>query len=61
MQFVLARHGIQIIPQSDQDKAYIEDTLGLKKEGDSMLLLRIAPSGLPNALAYLETAKEDRT
>jgi len=54
----ITRNFIRIIPQTEQDKAYIEDTLGLRKEGDSIRLVRRAPHGLPSAIAYLETEKE---
>lgn len=41
---------------SDQETAYIEDTLGLRKEGDSLLLVRKNAMGL-SCPAYLETQK----
>jgi len=46
MKMEITRNSIRIIPESEQDEAFIEDTLGLKKEGDFILLTRIAPYGL---------------
>lgn len=54
MQMVIDRHGIKIIPQSKQDEAYIEDTLSLKKGGDSILLVRENVIGF-HSLAQLNT------
>ena len=35
MRFEILRDMIQITPETKQDEAYISDTLGLKKDGDS--------------------------
>lgn len=40
MQFKLERRGIVIIPDNDLDAAYIEDTLGLRREGDAIAFVR---------------------
>lgn len=40
MRFKVERRGIEVIPESDQDVAYIEDTLGLKNDGDFVPLVR---------------------
>lgn len=40
MKFKVGRLGITVIPENDQDEAYIEDTLGLKKHHDSIPLVR---------------------
>ena len=40
MKFKLERSGVVIIPETEQDVAYIEDTLGLKNNGDSLLLVK---------------------
>jgi hypothetical protein len=40
MKFVIGRRGIDIVPEDKQDEAYIEDTLGLKKDFDSIPLVR---------------------
>ena len=48
--------GIQIIPENEQDVAYIEDTLGLKEETSFIKLERINASGL-SCIAYLEAKK----
>ena len=60
MKFQIKKYGIQIIPENEQDIAYIEDTLQLKEEGDCLNLKRIASHGLPRSLAYLEAVPENR-
>lgn len=40
MRFVIGRHGIRVIPESPQDVAYIEDTLGLGWDGAELRLVR---------------------
>lgn len=57
MRMKLGRFGIMIIPEDEQDEAYIEEVLGLKEEGQSVKLRRENAAGL-NKLAYLETKKE---
>jgi len=54
MKFEIRRFGIVVIPETDEDKAYIEDTLGLRGEGDAVHLQRRNAHGL-NSIAYLET------
>lgn len=46
MKFRVGRMGIDIIPEDEQDEAYIEDTLGLKKHHASTLLVRENAHGL---------------
>ena len=58
MKMIVHRHAIIIQPENEIDEAYIEDTLGLKKEGATILLKRVAPMGLPSRIAYLETVEE---
>ena len=41
MKIDLKRDAILIIPESDQDRAFIEDTLKLTKSGDSVSVHRI--------------------
>lgn len=59
MRMEINRHRIRIVPENEMDVAYIEDTLGLKKEGDMISLKRISPIGLSFSLAYLEAKKEN--
>jgi hypothetical protein len=40
MKFIVERYGIEIVPENKEDEAYIEDTLGLKKDFDSVPLVR---------------------
>ena len=61
MKLKVSRDKLQIVPErgvfpgdDERDEAFIEEVLGLKKEGDSVLLVRKNVSGL-SALAYLET------
>lgn len=57
MKFEIRRHSIVVIPETDEDRAYIEDTLGLKKDGDALLLRRKNAMGI-GSIAYLETIHE---
>ena len=54
MRFKVCRYGVEIIPDTDEDTAYIEDTLGLKKHGDSVPLVRENASGL-SCMGHLTT------
>lgn len=55
MKFKVTRRGIEIRPETEQDEAYIADTLGLKRHGDVIELVRMndGPSGM--ALVELTT------
>jgi hypothetical protein len=55
MKLEVKRHGLQIVPESEQDEAYIETVLGLKEKDDSIPLRRIAAMGLDGVIAFLET------
>ena len=48
------RERIVILPENEQDKAYIEGTLGLKEEGETIPCKRIAPMGLSRSITCLE-------
>lgn len=41
MRLDLKRDAILIIPESDVDQAFIEDSLGLKRDGDTLTLKRV--------------------
>jgi hypothetical protein len=60
MKFNIKRDGIEMTPDCPMDIAFIEDTLGLKKEGDLIPFKRIAPCGLSHAIAYIEAKKMDK-
>ena len=68
MRLEVNRYNLQITSDSgfwtNQDTAFLEDTLGLKKDGDAILLVRKNAMGL-SCPAYLETKKvsglEDKT
>jgi hypothetical protein len=55
MRFNINRNGIEIVPESKIDEAYIEDTLGLKREGDAIPLVRQNVFST-HAIANLSTA-----
>ena len=58
MKLKILRNGLQITPDGDErDVVYIEEVLGLKKDGDSINLVRKNAYGL-SCVAYLETVKE---
>ena len=48
------RYGLEIVPESPQDEAFIEEVLGLHTAGQSVELVRRNAIGL-GALAFLET------
>lgn len=58
MKLLITRYSLEIIPEDSlsdkRDTAYIEEVLGLKKDGDSIQLIRRNVSDL-SSLAYLET------
>lgn len=54
MRIIIARAGIKIVPENEQDDAYIEDTLKLKKKDDVIPCKRVAVHGLDLSIAYLE-------
>ena len=58
MKLEIGRYSIKIIPENEQDEAYIIDTLGLKKKDETVPLKRIAVMGIDTAIAYLEAKKE---
>lgn len=59
MRFEMKMSSIRMMPETEQDAAYIRDTLGLKKKGDSIPLTWVAISGIDSALAYCEAKRKD--
>ena len=58
MKFELERERILIILQTEEDEAYIEDTLGLKNEEDLIPLNRVNVFNT-GSIAYLEALKKE--
>ena len=54
MKMVIERERIVILPENDQDIAYIEDMLGLKKAGETVPCKRAVMMGLSRSIACLE-------
>ena len=54
MRFKVKRYCIEIVPENEQDEAYIEEVLGLRQRGECAVAMRRAPIGLEHALAYVE-------
>ena len=54
MKMEIRRYGIEIIPQSEQDEAYIETVLGITREHPHALVVRRHVIGIDTALALLE-------
>ena len=54
MKLKVTRYFLEIIPEGETDEAYIEEVLGLGKEGDKIELIRVNASGL-SCIAYLKT------
>jgi hypothetical protein len=59
VKFEQGRYGIRVIPENDGDVAYLEDTLGLTKEGDYVPLVRVNVISM-HAIAYCETTRPGR-
>ena len=67
MELDIGRYSLKIIPQDnsisgygtqdERDTAFIEEVLGLRKDGDAIYLVRRNAHGL-GCIAYLETKKE---
>jgi len=45
MRLELCRSHLEIVPEGEADLAYIEDTLGLRKAGNQMPLIRLDHAG----------------
>ena len=60
MKMNITRSGIKILPENDQDEAYIKDTLGLIEKDMSIKCVRKSPMGLPHAIGWLEIEKESK-
>ena len=56
MKLTVNRYSIEIAPDNATDEAYIEEVLGLKKDGDTTLLIRKNAFGL-RCIAYLEARR----
>ena len=56
MRFEIRRGGIAVIPESKQDEAYIEDTLGLRRDGEYVRLIRRNAMGM-SCMGLLETTR----
>jgi len=63
MRLSITKYGLEIYPEDtsypykdERDTAFIENVLGLKKEGDSIKLVRKDARGL-SCLAYLKTER----
>ena len=59
MRLEVGRNTLKIIPETPEDEAYIEDTLGLRKKGDTIALRRIACINLDFTIAYLEARSSE--
>ena len=63
MELKIKRYSLQIVPEDDclgdeRDTAFIEEVLGLRKEGDWVKLKRVNAMGL-SYIAYLETERRE--
>ena len=46
MKVILDRYTIKLVPESDQDVAFVEDTMGMWKDGAELMLERIDAENL---------------
>lgn len=60
MKLKVTRDSLQIIPENEQDKAFIDDTLGLKNANDEVSLIRVPCNGLQYSIAYLEAKNNNQ-
>lgn len=58
MKLELERKRVLIVPETDEDEAYIEDTLGLTKLGDTLLFKRVNACN-KGFFGYLEAQKKE--
>ena len=54
MKMRVERNRILILPEDEEDEAYIEDTLGLKEKDEVVMCKRVACANLSRTIAYLE-------
>ena len=59
MKMKVERERIVILPENDQDIAYIEDMLGLKEEGETVPCKRAAMMGLSRSITCLEIRSKE--
>ena len=59
MKMVIEKERIVILPENEQDKAYIEDTLGLKEAGETVPCKRAAMMGLSRSITCLEIRSKE--
>jgi hypothetical protein len=59
MKMQVNRYGISVYPETPQDEAFIEEVLGLKKDGDKIHIIRRNAIGL-SSLACLETRRIEK-
>lgn len=58
MKIEARRDELKIVPETEQDMAYLEDTLGLVKDGDVVKLKMKVTKGLELPTTYLSAKKE---
>ena len=56
MKLKVTRYSLEVIPESPQDEAYIEEVLGLRAEGACVVLVRKNNSGV-SSISCLEAKK----
>ena len=59
MRMEIKRYGIEIIPEDEEDIAYIEEVLGLKNEGDKADVIRYNVFGTLS-LGYVTIKKQEK-
>ena len=52
MKMKVTRNSIEIVPENEIDEAYIEEVLGMKREGDQCVGVRVGVMGT-SGLAYI--------
>ena len=57
MEMKIERNCIEIIPENEEDEAYLEEVLGLKKDGDVAVAIRRDVYGI-DKMAFVEIRKK---
>ncbi len=60
MRIRMSSRGLEILPESERDQKFIEKTLGLKRNGESIPLRRISVGDDGGLILKLEARREPR-
>jgi hypothetical protein len=58
MRLIVRRHSLAVVPESPTDEVYLEEVLGLMKDGDSVRFTRHNAVVIPSKWGWAEAVKE---